>query len=398
MKPVECDVYLCCRDGEGRGMASEVAAGLARFGFKVCVSGRDAPAAHGPERLASIENAPDFVLLSAPASGGAALARDDPRAADFAHAFKTRRNILVLADPAHADPLVATGLPGRPKLAAWQRIAHDPERPRESIALLAHRLLSSSEVNDRRLMRNAKRAFIALAVVLAVAAASRAVPLAVRWWNRPAAPPPLPRFTLYWTADGQRLQNGQWAAFPLTDGSAVAAGDRLRLAFSTGSDGFAYVVTRDGLGGVSVIFPGAAVRGASRVRRGEAHEAPADGRWLTVDVRAGPAAIYLIAGHDPLENLEELTEDGDGSLTPGARMELLHATVSGLLDGKRTAVPRPVRTRTGREIVDGLAPAPAPSLWPAGPGGGAAGAREPAVQIGLASVVMELRLGQVGRD
>ena len=160
-------------------------------------------------------------------------------------------------------------------------------------------------------------------MVLAIAVASRAVPVAVRWWNRPAAAQPLPRFTLYWTADGQRMQNGQWAAFPLTDGSAVTAGDRLRLAFSTGSDGFAYVVTRDALGGVSVLFPGAAVRGASRVRRGEAHEAPADGRWFTVDARAGLAAIYLIAGHDPLENLEELTEDGDGSLPPGARMELL---------------------------------------------------------------------------
>ena len=61
MKPVECDVYLCCRDGEDRGMASEVAAGLARFGFRVCVSERDAPSALQPERSASIEQSPDFV-------------------------------------------------------------------------------------------------------------------------------------------------------------------------------------------------------------------------------------------------------------------------------------------------------------------------------------------------
>ncbi|MFO7691871.1 MAG: DUF4384 domain-containing protein [Vicinamibacterales bacterium] len=398
MKSVECDVYLCCRDAEDRGMASEVAAGLARLGFRVCVSGRDAPDAPGPERSARIERAPDFVLLSAPAPSGPAEARDDPRRADLAHAFKTRRNILVLADPAHADPLAASDLPGRPKLAPWQRIAYDPERPRESIALLAHRLLSSSEVDDRRLMRTAKRAFVALGVVLLIAVASRAVPLAVRWWNRPAAPPPLPRFTLYWTALGQRMQNGQRAGFPVTDGGTVRAGDQIRLAFGTGSDGFAYVVARDAQGGVSVLFPGATVRGASRVRSGTAYEAPAGARWLTVDDGSGLAAIYLIAGHDPLENLEELAEDGDGSLTAAARMELLSSTISGLLDGKRTAAPRPVRTRTGREIVDGLPPAAPPSRWLAEPGGGAAAALGPAAQTGLASAVVEIRLRQAGRD
>ena len=82
--------------------------------------------------------------------------------------------------------------------------------------LSAHRLVSSSEVEDRRLMRMAKRAFVALAVVLAAAVALRAVPAAVSYWNRPKAPPPLPRFTLYWTAVAQRVQNGQWAGFPLT--------------------------------------------------------------------------------------------------------------------------------------------------------------------------------------
>ena len=392
MTASEHDVYLCCREDGDPGMVSEVASGLVRLGFQVHVAGRGLRAEQGSERRAAIEKASDFVLLSAPPAAGAPDGAADPRAADFAHAFKTRRNILVLADPAHGDPLAAADLPGRPKLAAWQRVTYDPARSRESIALVAHRLVSSSEVEDRRFMRSVKRAAAAVAILLVVAVALRAVPAAVKWWNQPTAPPPLPRFTLYWTAFGQRLDNGQWKAFPVTDGSAVAGGDQIRLVFSAGSDGYAYVVARDAQGGLVTLFPGATVRGASRVRAGTVYQAPGEGHWFTVDARAGLAAIYLIGGHDPLENLEELAEESDERTSPAARLELLSSTVAGLLDGRHAAVPRPVRTRKGREIVDGLAPSPAPSNWPAAPGGRSSEALRPAVQTGLVSAVVEIRV------
>ena len=392
MIPVEHDVYLCCRDAEDSDMLSAVADGLSRLGFRVVVAGRHPGAANGPGRLAAIEQAPDFVLLSSPAPAGPSGSGPDPRAADLAHAFKTRRNILVLADPAHSDPLAAAEPPGRPKLAAWQRVAYDPARSRESIALVGHRLLTSSDVEDRHLMRTVKLAAVAVALMLALAVASRAVPLAVRWWNRPAAPQPLPRFTLYWSAAGQRLQDGQWTAFPVTDGSAVAGGDQIRLAFSTGSDGYAYVVIRDAQGGVSVLYPGATVRGASRVQTGRVYQVPGSGRWFTVDPQAGLAAIYLFAGHEPLENLEELAEEPESGATPAARLELLSSTLQGLLDGKHTAAQRPIRSRGGREIVDGLTPAPPPVAWPAASTGGPAGPDRPATQTGLLSAVVEIRL------
>ena len=392
MTASEHDVYLCCREDGDPGMVSEVASGLVRLGFQVHVSGRGPGAEQGPARRAAIEKASDFVLLSAPPSAGVPDGAADPRAADLAHAFKARRNILVLADPAHADPLAAADLPGRPKLAAWQRVTYDRARTRESIALVAHRLVSSSEVEDRRFMRNVKRAAAAVAIMLVVAVALRAVPAAVKWWTRPTAPPPLPRFTLYWTAFGQRLQNGQWTAFPVTDGSVVAGGDQVRLVFSAGSDGYAYVVARDPQGGLSLLFPGATVRGASRVRAGSVYHAPGEGQWFTVDARAGLAAIYLVAGHDPLENLEELAEESDERTSPAARLELLSSTVAGLLDGRHAAVPRPVRTRKGREIVDGLAPAPIPDAWAATLPKGSALTNPPAIQTGLLSTVVEIRV------
>ena len=392
MTPVEHDVYLCCRDAEDPDMVSEVANGLTRLGFRVGVAGRDPGAASGPGRLAAIEQAPDFVLLSSPAPAGPPGTGPDPRAADFAHAFKTRRNILVLADPAHADPLAAAEPPGRPKLAAWQRVAYDRGRVRESIALVAHRLHSSSEVEDRRFMARVRAAAVTVAILLVVAVASRAVPAALKWWNRPTAPPPLPRYVLYWAAYGQRLENGRWTPFPVTDGTAVAAGDQIRLMFGVGSDGYAYVVIRDAQGGVSVLYPGATVRGASRVQAGSVYQVPGDGPWFPVDSQADLAAIYLIAGHDPLENLEELAEEGDGGLTPGARLELLSSTVSGLLDGKHAAAQRPIRSRAGREVVDGLQPAPPPAGWPAALTGDSGVPRAPATQTGLLSAVVEIRL------
>ena len=64
MTPAEYDVYLCCRDGDDRGLVSEVAEGLARLGSAV-----RAPAGFLPQRsarLEAIERASDFVLLSSP--------------------------------------------------------------------------------------------------------------------------------------------------------------------------------------------------------------------------------------------------------------------------------------------------------------------------------------------
>jgi len=392
MGPDEHDVYLCYRRDGDEGMVSEVAAGLARLGFRVSVPGRESAGDRGSSRLNAIEKAPDFVLLSAPAPVGPAAGNVDPRAADLAHAFKTRRNILVLADPAHDDPLASADLPGRPRLAAWQRVAYDPKRPRESIALVAHRLFSSSDVEDRRLMSFVTRAAIAVALMLAVAVALRAVPAAVKWWNRPQAPPPLPRYVLYWSAFGQRVQDGQWTAFAVTDGSAVAAGDQIRLAFSPGSDGYAYVLIRDAHGGISPLYPNVTLRGASRVRAGSVYQVPGDDRGWPLAPQAGLATIYIFAGHEPLENLEELLEEPESGVNPAARLELLTSTLAGLLDGRHGTAPRPIRTRGGREILDSLSPAPPPGRWPATPGGGSAVGSRPETQIGLLSAVVEIRL------
>jgi hypothetical protein len=117
-----------------------------------------------------------------------------------------------------------------------------------------------------------------------------------------------------------------------------------------------------------------------------------------VEPQAGIAAIYLFAGHEPLENLEELAEEPESGATPAARLELLSSTLQGLLDGKHTAVPRPIRSRGGREIVDGLQPAPPPAGWPVSLTGGSGVPRAPATQTGLLSAVVEIRIANGTRD
>jgi hypothetical protein len=240
-------------------------------------------------------------------------------------------------------------------------------------------------------MRTAKRAFVAAGLILLAAVALRAVPAAMRYWNRPQPLPPLPRFTLYWTAFGQRLQNGRWTEFPVTDGGAVAGGDQVRLVFSAGSDGFAYVVVRDARGVISVLYPTETMRGASRVKAGVARQAPGDGRWLSVDAQSGLDTIYLLAGHEPLENLEELVEESEAEGNHAARVELLRSTLAGLLDGRRAAVSPPVRVRGGREILGSLSPAPPPAGWPATLADGSVVAHRPGVETGLVSAAVVIR-------
>ena len=143
-------------------------------------------------------------------------------------------------------------------------------------------------------MRRVKRAAVAVALFLAVAVALRAVPAMVTYGTgrRRRLPAPLHRLLV-----GRRsaMQHGESTAFPITDGSAVGGGDQIRVMFSTGSDGHAYVVARDSRGGLSMLFPGATVRGASLVRAGARHDAPGSDSWFTVDPQAGLEALDVVA-------------------------------------------------------------------------------------------------------
>ena len=154
--------------------------------------------------------------------------------------------------------------------------------------------------------------------------------------------------------------------FPITDGSAVAGGDRIRLAFSTGSDGYAYVVIRDAQGGVSrAATPARRCAAPAGCGAGSVYEAPADGRWFTVDASGRPRRDLPVrrarSAREPRGTGRGTRERSHARGTPRtADVPPLRACST----GSTTAVPRPIRTRTGREIVDGLAPAPPPAAGP----------------------------------
>jgi hypothetical protein len=109
-----------------------------------------------------------------------------------------------------------------------------------------------------------------------------------------------------------------------------------------------------------------------------------------VDDQSAGSSLFLVAGYDPLHNLEELIDEP--AAPPAARRQLLEATVGGLLDGKHGATER--RVWTGK-----LHPVDRELKWASGPAtaavtlaDGRAVRRSLAVQPGLVSTSVEIRL------
>jgi hypothetical protein len=392
MKAAEYDVYICCRERSGADLAKLVSAGLTRRGFRVFYEDRLPGSGPDERRLKLIEETPDFVLLLTPDALDPCADAQDPMRLEIAHALRTGSNVVPFSVPGYVRARPGTLPPDLAGLAGHRGVANDPVRAHESIARLGHMLSSDATVEERRLMREAKRVFlIAGLAILAVIAVeiARALP---RMLARPIDERPLPPLALYWCGFGQRLDSGRWVQFALKDGSPVFDGDRLKLVFSPSADGFAYAVSRDLVGGISVLFPRAAFEADSRVRAGELYEAPDEAGWFALDQQAGLDTIYLLASYDPLENLEELVRESGASMNAQARHSLLESTIWGLLDGRHAPAGRTTRARSGRPIVQGLEVRPGPSMCSATLADGVVVSRELAAERGLLSAVVEIRV------
>lgn len=359
MRSPEYDVFICSSRASAGAVARTVAAALTARGFHVFLQERQpGGASRENPRLDLIREVPDFVLVGTPPVAGAPGDEDGAVRIEVAEALKTKRNIIrvdaVRSDGAGSARELSGDLA---PLAAAHLIAYDPARPAESIALLAHRLSSDGTVDDRRLMRRVRNLFVAAAVILVVGIALQEIPALLERWSQPRLREAVPPFALYWSAVGQRPEADRWLSFPVADRTVVSNGDQLRVVFSTSADGFAYVLARSARGEVAVLFPTDTVRGASRVKAGEQHWAPVDGGWLTADDETSPEALFIIAGYDPQQNLEELIEEADAPAQ--SRRALLESSLAGLLDGRHGAAERRVWTGKLHPIDPSL---PIPSL------------------------------------
>lgn len=392
MPPADYDVFLCCHEPSGRADARRLAAVLARRGFRVFLEDRTAGPGPDPRRLRLIGDLPDFVLLLTAGAADALASPGDPVHDETARALGAGRNVVpVLArDAARPSP---SRLPSDlSALSATGAIAWDATAEAESAALLAHRLASDGTVDDRRLMRRFKQLLVAAALILVGGVALQEIPAMLERWSRPALLDPVPPFALYWSGFGQRLEGGRWVDFAIANDTAVTGGDQVRLVFGTSADGHAYVVSRNARGEVAVLFPPDAIRGASRVTAGEQYVAPVGGGWLTIDEQAGPDTLFIIAGYDALQNLEELIEEPEATTTAAARRMLLESTVAGLLDGRHGAAERRVWTGKLHPIDRALASGPGPSSASVTLADGAVSSRAFTAQPGLVSASVEIRL------
>ena len=388
--PIGHDVYLCYQEPAGSELAQVLSAGLTRRGFRVVNSGRTGGPESDAGRLALIEETPDFVVLLTPGCLDEGVDSRNRLRAEVAHALEADTNIVPVFVPGFAR-WPSTALP--PDLAALvghEGVPFDAGAPGESIARIAHMLSSDTTIDERRTMREAKwitwTVGLALLAIVVISIAE-AIP---RMLARPVEPPPLAPLALYWSGFGQRLVDGRWVEFAVQDAAEVAGGDQVRLAFSLNNDGYAYVLSRDLSGDVSVLFPALAVNAQAGVRAGEVHAAPVDTGWLAVNAQTGLHTLYIVASYDPIENLESMVEEREDSSTPTARLTMLDATIAGLLDGRHVSAGLGVRTRRGRLIVRNLAVDPPVRTASATMASGLHVTHELTPQPGLVSALAEI--------
>jgi Domain of unknown function (DUF4384) len=391
-EPAEFDVYICSADGPDAEMPSTVAAYLTRTGFHVRMGGGLSTEGRDGSSLASIDDIPDFILLLTPATLTALADAEHTVRAEVVRALAAGRNVVRVFDSTADVRIAADNVPGIAALADQQSVTYNPDRLAESLSILGHALSSEPAVADRHLMRRTRRWFIFAALFVIAGFSLQTVPMVIRAWKRPKPLPPVAPFVLYWTAFAERADTGGPAEFELQPGVTVSGGDMIRVAFSPSADGFAYVIGKDARGRVSVLFPTGTMKGASRVRAGQAYSAPVDSDWLTIDPEVGLAAIYVFASYDPLQNLEELVEEPETPTNLGARRELVDQTISGLLDGRHYQYGRRIMIRTTQYIDQSLSPAGGPASFSALRPAGAALTHPARVQPGLVSALAEIKV------
>jgi hypothetical protein len=386
------DVFLCCADPPGDAVVATVAAYLRRRGFRVYLEDRPPADASDGRRLALAETVPDFLLLLTSATVEVMGEAGRGVRAEIERALGTARNVVLVA-PSGAPAPPAGAFPSTlSSLRARKPLAYNPDRLAESLSIIQHSLSSDATITDRHLMRRTKRLFIGVAIFVVVAASLQIVPLLVKRLMKPKPLPPVAPFALYWAGFGQRADASLPAGFPLVDGVSLAGGDHLAVTFSPSADGYAYVIAKDTRGRVSVLFPAEVLKGASRVQAGRVYRAPVGAGWLTVDPQGGLDTIYIFAGYDLLQNLEELVEESETPQNAAARGALVDQTVNGLIDGRHYQLGRRPTIRNMQVVDQGLKPGSGPATFSASFPGAASATRPAIVQPGLVSALAEIKV------
>ena len=395
-EPIEHDVFICFSEPAGRDLAAFVSAGLVKRRFRVIDGAGKAGAAPPASRLDLIEEAPDFVVLLTPGCLDVGATSGDRLRAEISHALKTERNVVPVFAPGFVRHPTTPFPPDVAPLMKLEGVPFSPGSPAESVARIAHMLASDTTVDERHTMREAKVITWTISSALVGIMVFAIVQALPRMLARSIEPPPIAPIQLHWCGFGQRFEDGRWVERPVQDGTEVAPGDQVRVAFTLNGDGYAYVLSRDLRGDVAVLFPALTINAQAGVRAGEMQTAPVDTGWLTIDGQTGLQALYIVASYDPIENLESMVEEREDSATASARVSMLETTIMGLVDGKHVSPLRGVRTRRLALIDRTLAGPPTVRTATVTLASGDRVTRELTAQQGLVSALAEIRVQFVG--
>lgn len=127
--------------------------------------------------------------------------------------------------------------------------------------------------------------------------------------ERSVASPATPAFgRLRVSASLLRQGSGAWLTDELTTGGRVRVGDRLQLRVTTDEPAHVYVINRDRVGRMFVLFPLAAAMARNPLAPHETHLLPGEvggaKRQWRVDTAGGRESFLLIASRQPLSSLD----------------------------------------------------------------------------------------------
>jgi len=152
----------------------------------------------------------------------------------------------------------------------------------------------------------------------------------------------------------QRKTDRGYDAVLLKEGETLYTNDNIKVFFRTNQDCYVYVLLFGSSGEASRIFPNQQVNMSNRVEAKKDYYIPPGDDWFWLDDKIGTETIYVIAGYEPLRDIDkllvEMEQAGSDKVEASRKVEQsLNAQTRGI-GGVRPGQPVTFVTADGKKI------------------------------------------------